>query len=277
MTTSIITNLISPMCELFYKYQTTIGIQSATINTIRNFGFSTNYSLNFGFELYQPFDFNNIKLQPGVFTYQSNYYVLPTLSTSQTISVQNLIYLQDLPASLSSTVNYQNKTLPISITIQQSGSSIIGIASNYYTNGIPYNSNSAIDSNVIRNFESGITTTVGLSILILANLENVTFAGISSSWTVQPTSLYTYEIISYRYNNGFGQFYSYLANNSFISNNLIVNFNEYNRLFNSTYAIVYDWVNYLTWIPNFTTWYASNKSTLPTFVHRFLVDYFSLS
>jgi hypothetical protein len=93
MTTSIITNLLGPICELYYKYEKAMEIQSANINTLRNYGFSTSFALNYGFEIYEPFDVNNIKLQPGVFTYNNTYNVLPNLDSSTTINIQKLIII----------------------------------------------------------------------------------------------------------------------------------------------------------------------------------------
>jgi hypothetical protein len=277
MTTSIITNLLGSMCELFYKYKKSLEIENANINTLRNYGFSTSFSLNYGFELYQPFDLNDIKIQPGVFTYNSVYQVLPNLNNDTTIQVQNLISLQDLPASGLSTINYVNKTLPLKISIQQNGASIVGIASNFKTYGVPYDSNEDLDANIIRDFESDLINDPNLSILVLTRLEDVTISGINTNWQSLPTSLYSISLKSFRYNNGYGQFYSLNANDAFIKFNTQVDYTIYNNLFNSTYMNVYNWANLLSWNPDFISWYNLNKSEVPFFVQEFLNDYFGVS
>jgi len=277
MTTSIITNLLGSFCELFYKYKKSLEIENANINTIRNYGFSTSYALNFGFELYQPFDINDIRIQPGVFTYNSSYQVLPNLQNDTSIQVNNLISLQDLPSVGLGTINYNNKTLPLKISISQNSTSILGIASDFKTNGIPYDSNENLDEKIIRDFESDMINDSTLAILILVNLEDSTFVGVNTNWQCQPSSLYSINLKSFRYNNGFGQFYSLNANNSFIKFNTEVDYTIYNNLFNSTYMNVYNWANYLTWDPDFITWYNLNKSVVPFFVQEFLNDYFGVS
>lgn len=111
MTTSIITNLLGPMCEMFYKYKTSLDIYEANINTIRGYGYNTSFSLNFGFEIFEPLDINNISLQPGVFTTQSVFATLPDLSVLTKIGVANSISLQELPGSGSGLATYVGKTL----------------------------------------------------------------------------------------------------------------------------------------------------------------------
>ena len=277
MTTSIITNLLGPICELYYKYEKSLSIQSANINTLRNYGFSTSFALNYGFEIFEPFDLNDIKLQPGVFTYNNSYYVSPDLSSETTVSVQKIIKLQDLPVSGIGTVNYVNQTLPIKISIKQNASSIIGIASSFETDGIPYSNLFNLNEPTIRSFESSMISDPELSILILLNIEDATFTGNQYNWSAEPSSLYKAEIQTFRYDNGYGQFYSFSANSSFIPSDLYVDATISTNLYNSTYMNVYNWANTLSWEPDFQTWYASNSSTLPYFLHKFLVDYFGLS
>lgn len=91
-----------------------------------------------------------------------------------------------------------------------------------------------------------------------------------------PTSLYSAEIISYRYNNGYGQFFALPANAAFIPNNLYVNQTLFTNIYNSTYMMVYNWINLLTWTPDFTTWLNANYTTLPEFLNQFLIDYYGL-
>jgi hypothetical protein len=277
MTTSIITNLLGPICELYYKYEKSLSIQSANINTLRNYGFTTSFALNYGFELYKPFNLNDIKLQPGVFTYNNSYYVSPDLSSETTVSVQKIIKLQDLPVSGIGTVNYVNQTLPIKISIKQNTSNIIGIASSFETDGIPYSNLFNLNEPTIRSFESSMISDPELSILILLNIEDATFTGNQYNWSAEPSSLYKAEIQTFRYDNGYGQFYSFSANSSFIPSDLYVDTTIAVNLYNSTYMNVYNWANTLSWEPDFETWYASNSNTLPFFLHKLLVDYFGLS
>ena len=277
MTTSIITNLLEPICELFYKYKKAIEIEQANINTVRNYGFSTSFSLNYGFEIYQPIDLNNIQIQPGVFTYNSSYYASPDLVSALTISTQNEVYLQDLPTVGIGTINYKNKTLPVQIIINQQGTSLIGIASDYKTKGIPYDKNDYINDGVIRCFESDLVNDSNISILVFLNLEDSTFVGTQTNWRILPSSLYNWDIKSYRYNNGYGQFYSMVANNSFIGPNISIDYTIYNNLYNCTYMNVYNWLNYLTWVPDFTTWFSLNKDSVSQFLKQFLSDYFNVS
>ena len=277
MTTSIITNLLGPICELYYKYEKSLSIQSANINTLRNHGFSTSFALNYGFELFEPFDLNDIKLQPGVFTYNNSYYVSPDLSSETTVNVQKIIKLQDLPVFGIGTVNYVNQTLPIKISIKQNTSSIIGIASSFETDGIPYSNLFNLNEPTIRSFESSMISDPELSVLVLLNIEDATFTGNQYNWSAEPSSLYKAEIQTFRYDNGYGQFYSFSANSSFIPSDLYVDTTISTNLYNSTYMNVYNWANTLSWEPDFQTWYAANSSTLPFFLHKFLVDYFSLS
>lgn len=275
MTTSIITNLIEPMCELFYKYKKGLEIARANTNTIRNYGFSTSYSLNYGFNLYEPFQIDNIKLQPGVFTTNSIYQIFPNLDNTQFVSVDNQIVLSDLPQSGIGTLNYRNKTLPVSVSIQQSGNSIIGIASGYLTSGIPYESSEQLDGQILRSFESDYATDDSLTSLVFVDMEDVTLSGINTNWSVAPTSLYSYRQENFRYNNGYGQFFSGLANNSFIRS-ATINDVEFTNIYNSTYMNVYNWVNNLTWEPDFLSWYNSNPNLVPRFTAQFLSDYFNV-
>ncbi len=279
MTTTIIENLLGPMCELFYKYKKARELYQAYINTIRGYGFSTDYSLNFGFELYDPFDINNIKLQPGVFTTNSSFVSYPNLSSSgaTTIDVNNLISLQDLTSSGINTVTYENKTLPIQISITATGNTIVGIASNFYTSGIPYKYNEQLDEKVIRSFESEIISDSTLAILIFVNLERTTFVGINTNWNALETSLYTVKPISYRYNNGYSQYFSYSANKEFIRTNPTVDSVTYDNLYNTTYSMVYNWLNYLTWTPSFLEWISINYIYVNEFLLMFLEDYFDIT
>ena len=276
MTTTIITHLLGPICELYYKYKKSTDIESAEINTLRNYGFSTIFAINYGFEVFEPLDINNIQLQPGVYTYQSQYYVLPTNLSTKTNPVINTIIAQDLPVGVTSTITYINKTLPIKISLYPNSNSVLGIASNYISNGTPYDASLTTNEAIIRDFESDFSLDTTSSVLIFVNLENATFSGISTNWTLLPTSLYSYEILSYRYNNGYGQFYSTVSNAAFIPSHLIVNQNNLNKLYKVTYANVYNWINNLTWIPDFMTWFNLNKTSLPRFLKQFLADFFHL-
>ena len=277
MTTSILTNLLEPFCELYYKYQKSLAIQEANINTIRNYGFSTSYALNYGFEIFQPFDLNDIKLQPGVFTYNNVYNILPNLNNDLSINVQNLIEIQDLPSVGIGTITYEGKILPLKITIEQNSSSIIGIASSYETNGVPYDIFYNLNETITRNFESSLVNNLNLSILIFVILENVTFEGTKNNWSVLPTSLYRAEIQSFRYSDGYGQFYSLAANQNFIPSNISINLDISSNLYNCTYMNVYNWANTLAWNPDFISWYNLYGNTLPPFLHQFLIDYFGLT
>jgi hypothetical protein len=51
----------------------------------------------------------------------------------------------------------------------------------------------------------------------------------------------------------------------------------YEVLFDSTYMNVYNWANLLDWDPDFVSWYALNKSLIPEFVQKFLLEYFDVS
>lgn len=216
MTTEIFTSLIEPFCELYYKYQATLDIQAANTNTYRCYGFDTSFTLNFGFELYEPFDINNIYLQPGALTYQDTLFVQPSVNLGvNKIGVQNNIVLQELPPGGFGSVSYQSKTLPIVISIFGNDSSITGIASDYITGGIPYDNTIDSNINIRRQFESDFVNDRNLAILIFVNLENVVFSGISSNWQCVTTSTYNILEYSYRFSNGYGQFYSSLANNTF--------------------------------------------------------------
>jgi hypothetical protein len=284
MTTTIFTNLLGPICELYYKSNKDLDLYQANINTIRNYGQSTSFSVNFGFELYQPFDINNILLQPGVYTTNSSlvYQPLALSNSNYTNSVINNIYLQELPVSSSGIVTYINKTLPIVISLHPNPTGnlgvngLIGIASNYATNGVPYNYSLDSDNAIIRQFESSLVTDSSLSMLIFINLENVNFVGVQTNWSALPTSLYSINVESYRYNNGFGQFFSQTANVSFIPSNTTVDTSLNDSLFANTYNLVYNWINYLTWVPNFSTWLNNNSSSVPTFLRKFLSEYFNL-
>lgn len=276
MTTTIITNLLGPICELFYKSQRTLDLYQANINTVRNYGFSTESCINFGFELYQPFDINAIKLQPGVYTTESRFVAYPDAGITDTISVTNAIALQELGVSGISTATYEGKTLPLIISLIQSGNTITGIASNYATNGVPYSYNDDIDQAVIRQFESDFANNDALSALVFVNLVKATFVGIDTQWQALPTSLYELKTRSYRYNNGFGQFYSYESNSAFVKSNLYVDELAHNQLYASAYALVYNWINYLDWNPDFTTWVGINSNSLPVFLKQFTYQYFDL-
>jgi len=154
MTTSIILTMIEPMCELFYKDQKTVDIQNANKNTFRNYGFSTSFAINFGFEPPHTIDLNNIILQPGVFTNQNQFSVYPNLEINTSIGVSNNIVFQDLPTSGIGTVNYVNKILPIQISIHQGINSVLGVASSIMQ--VPYDSHFDISQPIIRSFESNI-------------------------------------------------------------------------------------------------------------------------
>jgi hypothetical protein len=281
MTTTIFTSLLGPICETYYKYAYTQTLQQYDINTYSNYGFSTSFSLNFGFEIYEPLDLNNIQIQSGVFTVQSAFYLYPniqqTYSTYFSIQNNQQWVLQDLPVSGIGTVQYVSKILPVTISLYQGISSVLGIASSFATNGIPYDSNLDIQDSIIRQFESSYVQNNSLSILILFNLNNVTFTGVSTNWSVLKTSLYTYEVLSYRINNGYGQYYSSLANNTFLNKTLNINTKELNFLYQSTYQDVYNWMNNLTWTPSFTVWFQANKTTLNVFILQFLSQFFGIS
>lgn len=276
MTTSIITNLIEPMCELFYKYKKGLEIARANVNTLRNYGFSTDYALNFGFSVYEPFKMDDIKLQPGVFTTSSTYYLQPDLNNAQSFSAINQIVFSDLPQSGIGTLNYRNKTLPVSISIQQNVSTVVGIASDYLTNGIPYDKNENLDTQVLRSFESDYADDSTLTALIFVDFEDVSITGINTDWSIAPTSLYSYRQENFRYNNGYGQFFSGLANNSFIRTAVNLPSLEFTNLYNCTYMNVYNWINNLTWEPDFITWYNANPNLVPRFTAQFINEYFNI-
>jgi hypothetical protein len=276
MTTEIITDLINPMCEFFYKFERTLDIYQANINTIRNYSLSSSDNINFGFEIFQPIEINAIKIQPGVLTTNGQFNVFPNISLSTTIDIQNSIVLSGLSTSSFSTVSYTDKTFPIVISIQAIGSTVVGIASNYATNGWPYSIDEAINANIVRQFESDYVNQNTFSALIFLTFKDVTINGISTQWTAQTTSIYNADINSYRYNNGFGQFFSYPANAAFIPNMTGVSTRNYSELYTSTYSMVYNWINHLSWSPDFTTWYSVNYELVPEFTRKFLHDYFSL-
>ena len=83
--------------------------------------------------------------------------------------------------------------------------------------------------------------------------------------------------MSYRINNGYGQYYSLLANNSFLNNQLSVDTNTERNIYEGTYGNVYNWINNLVWTPDFNTWFQSNKSSLNYYLLKFLSDYFQIS
>jgi len=184
--------------------------------------------------------------------------------------------LSGLSTSSFSTVSYIDKTFPIVISIQAIGSTVIGVASNYATNGWPYSIDESINENIVRQFESDYVNQNSLSALIFLNFKDVTMNGITTQWTAQTTSIYSADVNSYRYNNGFGQFFSYPANVAFIPNMTGVSTKNYSELYTSTYSMVYNWINYLSWSPDFTTWYSINYGLVPEFTRKFLQDYFSI-
>jgi hypothetical protein len=187
-----------------------------------------------------------------------------------------------LPSLGSGIVTYINKTLPIIIGLQSNNlgeigvNGLIGIASSFATNGVPYNYSQENNNSIIRKFESDYVTNKNYSMLVFVNMENTTFVGIQTNWTALETSLYTVDVESYRYNNGFGQFFSQLANTAFIPSNTSVDMTTINNLYISTYNFVYNWINKLTWTPDFVTWIGINSSTVPYFLNKFLNDYFDL-
>jgi len=280
MTTTIFTSLLGPICEMYYKYIATLTIQQENKNTYLNYGFNTGFSINFGFEIYQPFDMNNIKIQPGIFTYQSTYNVYPQNYNTQSyfsISNNNQWTLQDLPLNGIGTVIYNSSTLPLTIYLKQNGSILTGIASSIITNGIPYNNSYEIDDQITRKFDDLYLADSTSSMLIFIDFDNVTITGISTNWNVLPSSNYSYRIVSYRINNGYGQYYSLLANNSFLNNQLFVNTNIERNIYESTYGNVYNWINNITWVPDFSTWFQNNKSSLNYYILKFLSDYFQIN
>jgi len=280
MTTTIFTSLLGPICEMYYKYNATLAIQQENKNTYLNYGFNTNFSINFGFEIYNPFDINNIKIQPGIFTYQSTYNVYPPNYNTQyyfSINNNNNWVLQDLPVNGIGTVTYNASTLPLIIYLIQNGNSLVGIASNFLTNGIPYNSSYEIGDQIIRKFEDEYINNSTSSMLIFVDFFNTTITGISTNWAVLPSSIYSYRVMSYRINNGYGQYYSLLANNSFLNNQLSVDTNTERNIYEGTYGNVYNWINNLVWTPDFNTWFQSNKYSLNYYLLKFLSDYFQIS
>jgi hypothetical protein len=280
MTTNIFTSLLGSICEMYYKYNATLVIQQKNQNTYLNYGFNTNFSINFGFEIYNPFDINNIKIQPGIYTYQSTYNVYPPNYNTQyyfSIINNNNWVLQDLPVSGIGTVTYNTSTLPLIIYLIQNNNSLVGIASNFLTNGIPYNSSYEIDDQIIRKFEDEYINNSTSSMLIFVDFFNTTITGISTNWTALPSSIYSYRVMSYRINNGYGQYYSLLANNSFLNNQLLVDTNIERNIYEGTYGNVYNWINNLVWIPDFNTWFQNNKSSLNYYLLKFLSDYFQIS
>lgn len=277
MTTSIITDLLGPICELFYKYQSSLQIKDYTINTLRNYGFSTISSLNYGFELNLPFDLNNIQLQPGVLTSSSVYNVYPNLSSNFVIDVNNLIEIQDLPTSGIGTVRYVDRTLPIKISLTQNANTLVGIASAFQTNGIPIENYYHLNTEITRAFESEYVNDSSLSGLVFVNMEDVYLQGTKTNWVALPSSLYNTDIESFRVDNGYGQYYSFQANQAFLNPSILNATGITTGLYNSTYENVYNWKNYLTWEPDFQSWYDLNKETLPVFLRQFLQDYFGLN
>lgn len=274
MTTTIILSMIEPMCELFYKNQKTVDIKMANDNTFRNYGFSTSYAINFGFELPQTININDLQIQPGVFSLENQFQAYPDINVTTSIDLVNNIVLQDLPPGGIGTVSYENKVLPIKISLHQGVGSILGIASAIIN--VPYDNQMDISSPIIRDFESNLFFDPTLSMLVFVNFENVEITGVSTNWSASPTSLYNTHIHSYRYNNGYGQFYSYNASRSFIHNTVGVS-TSFTQLENITYMNVYNWVNLLDWEPDFESWYTVNKSLVPDFTQKFLLDYFNVS
>jgi hypothetical protein len=279
MTTTVITSLLGPICEMYYKYMATLDIQQQNKNTYLNYGFNTDFSLNFGFEIYKPLDINDIKVQPGVFTTQAKYTVYPDYNAQSyfSISNNNSWVLQDLPTSGIGTVVYNSVTMPIIVYIKQSGSSLIGLASSFATNGIPYNSSYDIDNQISRQFGDSYLEDSSTSVLIFIDFSNATISGMSTNWTVLPSSYYSYRIMSYRINNGYGQFYSLVANNSFLNEQFSLGLKTKSSIYESTYGNMFNWINNLTWNPNFNTWFQNNKSSLDPYILRFLSDYFQIS
>lgn len=274
MTTSIILTMIEPMCELFYKNQKAAEIKTANDNTFRCYGFSTSFAVNFGFELPHSLDVNNLQIQPGVIFSQNQFLAYPNVNSTTSVSLTNNIVLQDLPETGIGTVNYQEKTLPIEVLLHQGINSVIGIASAIMS--VPYDSSLNITDSIVRDFESNLVFDSAFSALVFVNFENAEITGIGTNWVLAPTSLYSTDIRSYRYNNGYGQFYSYSASRSFAS--VSVGVSTLNpQLENVTYMNVYNWVNLLDWQPNFSDWYSINKNLVPVFTQRFLFEYFNIS
>lgn len=272
MTTNIFSNLISPMCEFFYKKKRTYDLYQANINTIRNYGQSTSYSINFGFEVFQPLNLNSITLQPGVYTTSGILNVQPNLSISQQFNINNNIVIKDLGA-ISTTINYLNQTLPLKISISTISNTLTGIISSYATNGVPYKYNTNIDQSIVRKFEYDFSFDNTLTALVFVNLTNVYFQGVSTNWAVLPSSIYSAAIKSFRYNNGFGQFYAIPANSAFIPANISVDNSSLTEVYQSTYTFVYNFINKLSWNPNFKIWYQNYGNTLPQYLIQFINDY----
>lgn len=270
MTTTIFANLIAPFCELYYKTKASNDIQQYYINTIRNYG-SVDGAINFGFEPVQQIPYNqfftpNISL--GVFTINNAF------NFQNSFSVSNSLKLPEVQSV--GIITYINKTLPVVISISTSGNQVIGFTTGYLTGGIPYNSNSSIDQNIIRNYESSFVQNYSNSILIFYNFQNATIVSGSGSTSLTPNSLYSYQIKSYRTINGYGQFNSLIANQSFIPNSISTSSADINSIYKTAYALVYNWKNLLTWSPDFNAWYSINSSSTNIFLKKFLQDYFGI-
>jgi len=270
MTTTIITDLIGAFCEVYYKTLATQSIADKNSNTIKNFGFNTTNSINFGFEIAYPININSINLQFGVLT-NNNGFVF-----NQSPTLNNNIYFNDLPSSGVSTARYKNKLFPVIINISPNGNNIYAFSTSILSNGHLLNNDQNTKKQLIRNFENSFSEDQNNTILILFEFKDVNLIGYNSGWTVQNTSLYSYDVYNYTINNGFGQFGSFLANNFFVANNQSFVPNDIQNSFQSAYALVYNWKNNLDWNNMFNTWYQNNKYSLNIFLQKFLTDFFGL-
>jgi hypothetical protein len=264
MTTTIFTNLIGPICELYYKSLASQNIQQQTIDSFRNY--RGNNVLNFGFEIQEPI--TNVftpTLQLGVFT--SNY----LLKYQSSVLLNSNITMPEVSGI--STVQYINKTLPIVISLSIADS-VIGFTTASLTNGYTYTTNSNTDQNIIRNFETTYALNTSNCILYFIDFVNAYVTLQSGILTLDPKSTFKYRVVSLRSTSGIGAFNSYSANQNFTSRATSQDTKSTNSTYEVAYGSVYNWKNNLTWPSGFSTWYSINSSSINVFIQKFLHDYF---
>jgi hypothetical protein len=264
MTTTIFTNLLEPFCELYYKMLESYEIQQKTINCIRNYG-AQNNTLNFGFEIKQPITFDKVfspTIQLGVFTTNSRFKF-----QNEFTSIGSYITLPEM----SGIITYKNKTLPLIVNLSVSQGSVAAFTTTILTNGVPYDSNFYVDQKMIQKFESEYCLNDSNSILIFVNFQDSTVIQTGQGPTLTNNSLFDCKVLSYRILNGYGQFNSVVANQTFIN---LIQSKDLDSTYEMTYSFVYNWRNSLAWNPDFNTWYAANQNSVNIFIQKFITDYF---
>jgi hypothetical protein len=264
MTTTIFTDLIGPICELYYKSVKSQIIQQQTIDSFRNY--QTNNTLNFGFEIQEPI--SNIftpTLQLGVFTSNNTLKYQSSLICTSNVTMPEIIG--------TSLVQYINKTLPIIINLSIADN-VVGFTTAFLTNGYTYTTDKNIDANIIRNFESQYTLNTSNCILFFVDFNNAYLSSQSGALVLDSKSTFKYRIYSNRSTNGIGEFNSLTANQCFTVRSTTTDTQAINSTYQVAYGAIYNWKNNLTWPTGFSTWYGINSSSLNIFIQKFLHDFF---